>query len=192
VIWVKSEPEYFCKEGWTGEQLICPPGNRQIVRLTERHHLVRRIASQSSLRTRCEVNQTSASSRSRPNSISGCRYFPIMMIIKKMAVAPSQQRRPIRPRQGRCGLPPRQKLNVSAGPRGQLAECYPSGNGTNGHARSFVAFSRSLCAIGRSPPRGRQLVQTWVTLQPLGSAWSDPVARESLTSPPPMKREAAN
>jgi hypothetical protein len=24
VIWVRSEPEYFCKEGWTGVSVICP------------------------------------------------------------------------------------------------------------------------------------------------------------------------
>jgi hypothetical protein len=24
VIWVKSEPEYFCKGGWTGSWVICP------------------------------------------------------------------------------------------------------------------------------------------------------------------------
>jgi hypothetical protein len=27
VIWVKSEPEYFCKRGWTGELVICPTGS---------------------------------------------------------------------------------------------------------------------------------------------------------------------
>jgi hypothetical protein len=26
VIWVKSEPEYFCGWGWTGKSLICPSG----------------------------------------------------------------------------------------------------------------------------------------------------------------------
>jgi hypothetical protein len=26
VIWVKKEPEYFCKEDWTAELLICPAG----------------------------------------------------------------------------------------------------------------------------------------------------------------------
>jgi hypothetical protein len=26
VIWVKSEPEYFCEEGWTGSSVICPSG----------------------------------------------------------------------------------------------------------------------------------------------------------------------
>jgi hypothetical protein len=24
VIWLESEPEYFCKWGWTGESVICP------------------------------------------------------------------------------------------------------------------------------------------------------------------------
>lgn len=32
-----------------------------------------------------------------------------------------------------------------------------------------------------------KLQETWVTLQPLGSAWSDPGAQERWTSPPPMK-----
>ena len=31
-----------------------------------------------------------------------------------------------------------------------------------------------------------KLAETWVTLQPLGSAWSDAVAQASWTSPPPM------
>jgi hypothetical protein len=26
VIWVKSEPEYFCEKGWTGQSVICPSG----------------------------------------------------------------------------------------------------------------------------------------------------------------------
>ncbi|WP_454623667.1 ester cyclase [Bradyrhizobium cenepequi] len=32
-----------------------------------------------------------------------------------------------------------------------------------------------------------KLAETWVTLQPLGSAWNDVAAQESWTSPPPMK-----
>jgi len=28
VIWVRSEPEYFCKRGWTGMSVICPTGQR--------------------------------------------------------------------------------------------------------------------------------------------------------------------
>jgi hypothetical protein len=31
-----------------------------------------------------------------------------------------------------------------------------------------------------------KLAETWVTLQPVGSAWSDAVAQVSWTSPPPM------
>jgi hypothetical protein len=27
VIWVKSEPEYFCRTGWTYHSVICPAGN---------------------------------------------------------------------------------------------------------------------------------------------------------------------
>ena len=30
-----------------------------------------------------------------------------------------------------------------------------------------------------------KLAETWVTLQPLGSAWNDPTAQEHWTSPPP-------
>jgi hypothetical protein len=26
VIWVRSEPEYFCEGGWTGKPVICPSG----------------------------------------------------------------------------------------------------------------------------------------------------------------------
>lgn len=32
-----------------------------------------------------------------------------------------------------------------------------------------------------------KLAETWVTLQPMGSTWSDTKAQESWTSPPPMK-----
>ena len=32
-----------------------------------------------------------------------------------------------------------------------------------------------------------KLRETWVTLQPLGSTWSDPVAQETWTSPPPLR-----
>lgn len=32
-----------------------------------------------------------------------------------------------------------------------------------------------------------KLAETWVLLQPLGSAWSDPVAQERWTSPPPSR-----
>jgi predicted SnoaL-like aldol condensation-catalyzing enzyme len=32
-----------------------------------------------------------------------------------------------------------------------------------------------------------KLAETWVTLQPIGSAWSDAVAQERWTSPPPMR-----
>jgi hypothetical protein len=27
VIWVRSEPEYFCEEDWTREPVICPSGS---------------------------------------------------------------------------------------------------------------------------------------------------------------------
>jgi hypothetical protein len=29
VIWVGSEQEYFCKQGWTRDALICPSGQNQ-------------------------------------------------------------------------------------------------------------------------------------------------------------------
>jgi hypothetical protein len=32
-----------------------------------------------------------------------------------------------------------------------------------------------------------KLVETWLILQPLGSAWADAIAQEHLTSPPPVK-----
>jgi len=34
---------------------------------------------------------------------------------------------------------------------------------------------------------GGKLAETWLMLQPLGSAWSDTVAQEHWTSPPPIK-----
>ena len=37
VIWVKSEPKYFCKQGWTCDLAICPSGNRQIDLFQRRH-----------------------------------------------------------------------------------------------------------------------------------------------------------
>jgi hypothetical protein len=32
-----------------------------------------------------------------------------------------------------------------------------------------------------------RLVETWISMMPLGSEWSDPVAQEHWTSPPPIK-----
>jgi SnoaL-like domain len=34
---------------------------------------------------------------------------------------------------------------------------------------------------------GGKLAETWLILQPLGSAWTDDVAQEHWTSPPPIK-----
>ena len=34
---------------------------------------------------------------------------------------------------------------------------------------------------------GGRLAETWLSMQPLGSAWSDAVAQEHWTSPPPIK-----
>ena len=34
---------------------------------------------------------------------------------------------------------------------------------------------------------GGKLAETWLMLQPLGSAWTDAVAQEHWTSPPPLK-----
>jgi len=36
---------------------------------------------------------------------------------------------------------------------------------------------------------GGKLVETWIALQPVGSAWSDAVAQERWTSPPPSSIE---
>jgi hypothetical protein len=33
VIWVKKEQEYFCKRGWTGKSLICPPSKISAIAL---------------------------------------------------------------------------------------------------------------------------------------------------------------
>jgi hypothetical protein len=33
-----------------------------------------------------------------------------------------------------------------------------------------------------------KLAETWLILQPLGSAWNDTVAQEHWTSPPPGKK----
>jgi hypothetical protein len=32
-----------------------------------------------------------------------------------------------------------------------------------------------------------KLAETWIALQPLGSAWTDAVAQQHWTSPPPIK-----
>jgi hypothetical protein len=34
---------------------------------------------------------------------------------------------------------------------------------------------------------GGKLAETWISLQPLGSAWTDAIAQEHWTSPPPIK-----
>jgi hypothetical protein len=34
---------------------------------------------------------------------------------------------------------------------------------------------------------GGKLAETWLMLQPLGSAWTDTLAQEHWTSPPPIK-----
>jgi hypothetical protein len=34
---------------------------------------------------------------------------------------------------------------------------------------------------------GGKLVETWLSMQPLGSSWSDAAAQEHWTSPPPIK-----
>jgi hypothetical protein len=36
-----------------------------------------------------------------------------------------------------------------------------------------------------------KLAETWIVLQPLGSAWPDAVAQERWTSPPPQSNQAA-
>jgi len=49
-----------------------------------------------------------------------------------------------------------------------------------GEARSRAGFQS--CRI-----EGGKLAESWLMLQPLGSAWTDAVAQEHRTSPPPIK-----
>lgn len=49
-----------------------------------------------------------------------------------------------------------------------------------GEPRSQAGFQSYRTEDGK-------LVETWVTLQPIGSAWPDAVAQENWTSPPPIK-----
>ncbi|WP_149537584.1 ester cyclase [Siccirubricoccus phaeus] len=51
---------------------------------------------------------------------------------------------------------------------------------STGEARSRAGLQAYRIEDGR-------LAETWVILQPLGSAWSDPVAQERWTSPPPAR-----
>jgi hypothetical protein len=46
---------------------------------------------------------------------------------------------------------------------------------------------RSRAGIQSYRIEGGKLAETWLILQPLGSAWSDAVAQEHWTSPPPVK-----
>jgi len=47
--------------------------------------------------------------------------------------------------------------------------------------------ARSRAGIQAYRIEGGKLAETWLMLQPLGSAWTDPVAQEHWTSPPPIK-----
>jgi hypothetical protein len=46
---------------------------------------------------------------------------------------------------------------------------------------------RSRAGIQSYRIEGARLVETWIAMQPLGSAWSDAVAQERWTSPKPIK-----
>jgi hypothetical protein len=47
--------------------------------------------------------------------------------------------------------------------------------------------SRSRAGMQSYRTEGGKLVETWLSMQPLGSAWSDTAAQEHWTSPPPIK-----
>lgn len=64
-------------------------------------------------------------------------------------------------------------------------------------SRAWYRFTMKWTDVARGEVRTRaglqayriesgKLAETWVTLQPLGSAWSDPLAQASWTSPPPL------
>ena len=53
--------------------------------------------------------------------------------------------------------------------------------------RAWYRFSfRMGKAMVEIPPASFLQAETWVTLLPLGTAWTDAVAQESWTSPPPI------
>jgi len=47
--------------------------------------------------------------------------------------------------------------------------------------------ARSRAGMQSYRIEGGKLAETWLMLQPLGSAWTDTVAQEHWTSPPPIK-----
>jgi hypothetical protein len=47
--------------------------------------------------------------------------------------------------------------------------------------------ARSRAGMQSYRTEGGKLAETWLSLQPLGSTWSDAVAQEHWTSPPPIK-----
>ena len=51
--------------------------------------------------------------------------------------------------------------------------------------------ARSRAGMQSYRIEGGKLAETWLMLQPLGSAWTDAVAQEHWTSPPPIKLSAA-
>jgi predicted SnoaL-like aldol condensation-catalyzing enzyme len=53
-------------------------------------------------------------------------------------------------------------------------------NAQNGEAQTQAGMQAYRIADGK-------LVETWLTLLPLGTAWPDTVAQEHWTSPPPIK-----
>jgi SnoaL-like polyketide cyclase len=46
---------------------------------------------------------------------------------------------------------------------------------------------RSRAGVPSYRTEGGKLVETWLSMQPLGSAWSDAAAQEHETSPPPIQ-----
>jgi SnoaL-like domain len=46
---------------------------------------------------------------------------------------------------------------------------------------------RSRAGMQSYRTEGGKLVETWLSMQPLGSAWSDAAAQEHWTSPPPIQ-----
>ena len=56
--------------------------------------------------------------------------------------------------------------------------------------RAWFRFAFKWTDPKTGEPRSRagiKLVETWLTLQPLGSAWPDAIAQQHWTSPPPIE-----
>lgn len=64
--------------------------------------------------------------------------------------------------------------------------------------RAWYRFSFKWNDVGTGEPRTRaglqtyrikdgKLAETWISMQPMGTDWPDPIAQERWTSPPPIK-----